>query len=117
MKTHFVETHAGRIACHESSGAGPVVVLVHGNSSSAKAFARQIDGPLGGRHRLIGIDLPGHGASGNALDARVYCLPGYAQVLLTVAETLGLGAATFAAAVSAGISCWRPRPILPARAG
>jgi len=71
-------------------------MLVHGNSSSAKAFARQIDGPLGGRHRLIGIDLPGHGASGNALDARVYCLPGYAKVLLTVAETLGLGAATFA---------------------
>jgi pimeloyl-ACP methyl ester carboxylesterase len=95
VKTHFVELPAGRIACHESPGAGPAVVLIHGNSSSAKAFSRQIDGPLGTRLRLIGVDLPGHGESADAADRCVYSLPGYARALTSVAETLGLGGAMF----------------------
>jgi pimeloyl-ACP methyl ester carboxylesterase len=43
-------------------------VLIHGNSSSSRAFSRQLDGPMGKRFRLVAVDLPGHGASDDAKD-------------------------------------------------
>ena len=66
MKTHMIETPHGRIAAHESAGQGPAAVLIHGNSSSSRAFSKQLDGPLGTRFRLVALDLPGHGASDDA---------------------------------------------------
>ena len=61
-------TSAGRIAYRQSSGSGPAIVLVHGNSASSRAFARQLDGPLGAKYRIIAPDLPGHGGSADAAD-------------------------------------------------
>ena len=85
MKTTTVETAAGKIVCHESSGTGQAIVLVHGNSASSAAFARQMEGALGARYRLIAFDLPGHGASDDAADpTATYNMPGYARVLLAV---------------------------------
>ena len=88
MKT--IQTLYGAIAVHESVGRGPAIVLIHGNSSSARAFSRQLDGPLGERFRLIAIDLPGHGASSDAEDSKVYSLPGYARVVRAVLDALGV---------------------------
>ena len=68
MKTHMIETPHGRIAAHESAGQGPAAVLIHGNSSSSRAFSKQLDGPLGTRFRLVAIDMPGHGASDDKKD-------------------------------------------------
>ena len=84
------------IAVHETRAAGPAIVLVHGNSCSSRAFERQLAGELGRTHRLVAIDLPGHGASSRATDpARTYTLPGYAHVLVEVARQLELSGAVF----------------------
>src|SRR6516164_2468281 len=54
---------AQRIAAYESPGTGRAILLVHGNSSSSRIWQKQLEGPLGGKYRLIAIDLPGHGRS------------------------------------------------------
>lgn len=43
------------------------VVLLHGLSSSSRVFEALLAGPVGQRNELIAVDLPGHGASSNAL--------------------------------------------------
>lgn len=44
---------------------GDPVVLLHGALSTAEQNYRLVLGPLSARHRLIGLDLRGHGASSN----------------------------------------------------
>lgn len=44
-------------------GQGLPLVFIHGNSLSKQIFTRQFDSPLLGRHRLVALDLPGHGES------------------------------------------------------
>jgi pimeloyl-ACP methyl ester carboxylesterase len=114
VNTSFVETDAGRIACHHSSGTGPAAVLIHGNSSSARAFTRQLAGPLGERHRLVAIDLPGHGGSANAAG---YSLPLYARTLVSVAKQLGLEQAVFVGWSLGGHILLEAAPDLPRAAG
>lgn len=45
--------------------AGEPVLLLHGALSTAEQNYRMVLGPLAARHRLIGPDLRGHGASSN----------------------------------------------------
>ena len=52
-----------RLSVRESTGRGSPVLLLHGNSLSAALFHRQLDSPLGQKHHLIAVDLPGHGQS------------------------------------------------------
>jgi pimeloyl-ACP methyl ester carboxylesterase len=93
-KTSIVDAPNGAIAVHESGGAGPSAVLIHGNSSSSRAFLRQLDGPLGKRFRLVAVDLPGHGASDNARDG-AYSLKGHARAVRAAVDALDLGDARF----------------------
>jgi pimeloyl-ACP methyl ester carboxylesterase len=90
MRTFKVDTPNGAVAAHESAGRGPATVLIHGNSSSSRAFSRQLDGPLGKRFRLVAVDLPGHGASDDAKDPGAYSLPGHAHAVRAVVEARGL---------------------------
>jgi pimeloyl-ACP methyl ester carboxylesterase len=84
------------IAVHQTAGRGLPIVLVHGNSMSSRAFGHQLEGELGRIHRLVAIDLPGHGASSWARDpAKTYTLPAYAKVLVEVVRRLVLGRAVF----------------------
>lgn len=96
MKTLRIETPNGAIAVRNSAGEGPAVVLVHGNSSSSRAFSRQLEGPLGRRFQLVAVDLPGHGESDDAKDPDAYSVPGHARAVRAVVDTLGLGGAHFA---------------------
>jgi pimeloyl-ACP methyl ester carboxylesterase len=88
MITTTIDGALGRVAIHQSTGMGPTVVMIHGNSSSSRAFERQIDGPLGEKYRLIGIDLPGHGHSPDASDPDVYTIIGFAVVLSDLVRRL-----------------------------
>ena len=90
MAETTVETSHCKIAVSESAGQGPPVLLTHGNSSCKEVFRNQIDGDIGDTYRLIAIDLPGHGGSGDAHDPRrTYSMPGYAQAAVEVMAALG----------------------------
>jgi len=86
-----LETSHGRVAVRETTGVGLPLVLVHGNSGCKDVFRGQLCGALGARHRMVAVDLPGHGASDDALDpARSYTITGYADLVVEVTEILGL---------------------------
>ncbi|MCG6204876.1 alpha/beta hydrolase [Rhodopseudomonas sp. HC1] len=96
MQTQSIETSAGRIAYRQSAGAGPTIIIVHGNSASSRAFTRQLGGSLGAKYRLLVPDLPGHGESADAADpAATYTMPGYAAMLREFAGQLGAAEAVF----------------------
>lgn len=90
--TGTVETSKGTIAISESAGQGPVVLLIHGNSSCKEVFRNQLDGAIGQKWHLVAMDLPGHGDSSDARDdalADTYTIPSYADAAIEVMEKLG----------------------------
>ncbi|NOX60346.1 MAG: alpha/beta hydrolase [Chloroflexi bacterium] len=96
MQPKTIQVGAQTVAYYESSGKGPAALLVHGNSSSARAFQRQIESSVGEEFRLVAIDLPGHGQSAPASDPdAVYSAPGYTEIVVQTAEKLGLQSAVF----------------------
>lgn len=96
MEMEKLRVDSQSIAVYQSSGTGPPALLVHGNSSSSRSFQHQLESPLGEEFRLVAMDLPGHGQSAPATDPQAtYTLPGYARVVVGVAEQLGLREAVF----------------------
>ena len=94
MKVHSLSTTFATVAVRDSGGDGPAILLIHGNSSCKEVFRHQFESPLAGRFRLIALDLPGHGDSGNAADpAAAYTIGGYARAAIEVLEQLGAGRA------------------------
>lgn len=90
VTTTIVKCASGDIAVHQTSGKGIPVMLVHGNSASSRAFARQLNSPLGEKRRLIAIDLPGHGQSTNASDPNHYGIAAYGRLIIELAKRLGV---------------------------
>lgn len=91
MQTQTLQIGSQTIAFYQSAGTGPAALLVHGNSASGLSYRRQLESELGKKYRLVAIDLPGHGASAPADDpASTYTMPGYANVIVRVAQQLGL---------------------------
>jgi pimeloyl-ACP methyl ester carboxylesterase len=95
MAMRRIDTPNGVVAVHESTGKGPAIVFLHSNSASSRAFAKQLDGPLGERFRLVAIDLPGHGASDDASDPALYAIRTQTRTLKTAIDALGLEEARF----------------------
>ena len=82
-------TDLGGVWVWQSKGPGYPLVLLHGNGLSCEAFAAQMASPLAERHRLVAIDLPGHGRSADAADpATGYTLPGQAAAVGAVLAAL-----------------------------
>lgn len=76
-----IETSHGSIAYTQTSTEGPAILLIHGNSSCKEVFCKQYAAPELAEFRLVAFDLPGHGASDDAVDpARNYTLGGYAEM-------------------------------------
>lgn len=118
MTTKTVQVNSLSIAYSESSGKGPAVMLVHGNSASSRVFKAQLESPLGKKYHLVAIDLPGHGESSNACDpATTYNMPGYAEVVVSVAKQLGLEKAVFVGWSLGGHVVIEAMPRLPKAAG
>ena len=86
-----IRTRYADIALSQSSGAGLPVLLLHGSGASKGVFAKQFAGPLADTHRMLAIDLPGHGQSSDAFDpAATYTVAGLALVVAEVLGELGI---------------------------
>lgn len=88
------------IPVYKSQGThGPGILLVHGNSSSSRSYARQVFGALGNYYEIYLIDLPGFGNAGEVDDARplptdALGIPtGFPEYQLGLVEAVALAAA------------------------
>ncbi len=91
MSTRMIETPFAGISVRDSRSDGPAVLMLHGNSSCKMIFRRQFEAPMASRLRLIAMDLPGHGESGDARDpASAYTLGGYARAALAILDALDI---------------------------
>lgn len=76
------------ISYFETTGTGPTVVFIHGNSSSSDSFQEQLQSLALAHFRLICLDLPGHGQSSREPNpaqndsASRYSMRFYSQVIL-----------------------------------
>ncbi len=87
-----IPTRYADIAVFDTGGEGLPLLMIHGNSGSKEVFVKQVESHLGGQYRLIGIDLPGHGASSDAFDPpNAYTMPAYAHAAVEVLEAMGVG--------------------------
>jgi pimeloyl-ACP methyl ester carboxylesterase len=116
-KMYTLEGPFGPIKVHESDGAGPPIVFIHGNSSSSRAFSRQLGGPLGRKRRLVAYDLSGFGESGRASDPKGYLLSGQAQTLVALAKSAALEEAVFVGWSLGGHILLEAAPDLPKARG
>lgn len=78
----------GRTVALRDHGTGDPVLLVHGVGMQSAAWGPQIEA-LRQSHRVIAVDLPGHGASAPLPDDSQ--LPGYVAWLLDVVRALETG--------------------------
>src|SRR5215831_17294821 len=61
-KENYVDVENTRVRYVEA-GAGPAVVMIHGNAGSVDDFDFKSLGQLCSDHRVIAVDRPGHGKS------------------------------------------------------
>jgi len=93
-RRRVVDTSHGSIAAELRGERGLPVLFIHGNSFCRAVFDAQLQSSLAADHRLVAIDLPGHGESSNAADPmRSYTLPAFAEVAVEVLERLDMAEA------------------------
>ncbi|WP_233284503.1 alpha/beta fold hydrolase [Agrobacterium tumefaciens] len=86
----FIETTHGRIAISDIAGEGTPLLMLHCNSGCKEMFLFQ-NQALAGTRRLVSLDLPGHGASSDAIAPQhTYCFGGYAEAIAEVLAKLGI---------------------------
>jgi len=91
VTNRVIKTSHADIAIAETSGKGMPVLFIHGNSNCKEAHRKQYEGVVGATHRVIAMDLPGHGASSDARDPeRTYTMPGYADAAIELLGELGI---------------------------
>ncbi|UJW84246.1 alpha/beta fold hydrolase [Devosia sp. SL43] len=84
-------TTNGQISVRQSRGTGMPLLMLHGSGASKDVFDNQFAHPMADRHRMIALDLPGHGASANADDPQAaYTLQAMAATVGEVIDQLGL---------------------------
>lgn len=84
-----IATSAGALRLTQSEGEGLPILMLHGTGSSRIVFDKQMESPLARQHRLIAVDLPGHGDSDNA-DPAAYSLRAMAQAMEELVARLEL---------------------------
>jgi pimeloyl-ACP methyl ester carboxylesterase len=84
-------TSRADVAVRLSNGEGLPILLIHGIGGSSDDFDDLFGYAFAHDHRLIAVDLPGHGRSGEASDHETaYTVEGYAETLLETLERLGI---------------------------
>lgn len=86
-----VQTAAGKISLWDShTQSESTLILIHGNSACKEVFA-PLYHTLCDEHRIIAIDLPGHGESDDAIDPeKHYNLKTFSLVVQEVVQSLDL---------------------------
>lgn len=91
LRETTIATPSASIRITESEGTGFPILMLHGAGSTRHVFRPQLESTLAQSFRLIAMDFPGHGDSGNATDpATTYTQRGYAAAVLAVVEALQL---------------------------
>jgi pimeloyl-ACP methyl ester carboxylesterase len=85
-----LELHGQRVS-YERLGEGPAIVLIHGITSSSRAWAAVMHG-LADHHTVVAADLLGHGRSGKPRGD--YSLGAYASGVRDLLAVLGIHRAT-----------------------
>ncbi len=99
-----LSTSHADICVRQTTGKRLPILLLHGGGLCKEVFDQQLASPLGSLHRMIAIDLPGHGASSDAFEPkRTYRLEGLADLALEVLECLGID---HAVVVGASLGGW-----------
>jgi pimeloyl-ACP methyl ester carboxylesterase len=87
--------------CQDGPRDAPVLLLIHGSASSARSWDALVPMPAG-THRVIRIDLPGHGRSAEPAD-RGYAIPDQARRAGAVLDLLGVERALVVGHSSGGV--------------
>ena len=90
LHARTIATSAGALCLTESDGQGLPILMLHGTGSCRAVFDRQLESPLARTHRLIAVDLPGHGESENAPDPAAYSLRGMTRAMTELVGRLEL---------------------------
>jgi pimeloyl-ACP methyl ester carboxylesterase len=90
LRVSTIATRSAALRFTESDGPGLPILMVHGTGSSRAAFGKQMESPLALKHRLIAIDLPGHGESDDAADPESYSLRSLVETVTEVTGKLKL---------------------------
>lgn len=93
IRSATVTTPNCQIAVQDAPGeAGlPTLVFLHGSGFSSAVFAEQMSSDVLAGHRRIGIDFPGHGASGRSSHpGKTYSFAGLSDVVSAALEALEL---------------------------
>jgi pimeloyl-ACP methyl ester carboxylesterase len=90
LNERTITTSAGALRLTESDGVGMPILMIHGTGSCRAVFGKQLESALADQHRLIAVDLPGHGESADAADVAAYTLRGLTGVMTEVVHQLGL---------------------------
>jgi pimeloyl-ACP methyl ester carboxylesterase len=84
----FVEVAGVKIRYRERMGEAPPIVFLHGITESLEFWARQLEAGIGD-HRLIALDLPGHGLSDDG--EQPYDPDKFARFMVAFADALSIG--------------------------
>jgi pimeloyl-ACP methyl ester carboxylesterase len=91
MSNRTILTPHAQVRLTDSGGSGLPLLMLHGAGASRGVFDLQMQSQLAERHRLVAMDLPGHGESSDARDpAFGYTMPGFATVVTEVLADLGI---------------------------
>jgi len=96
-------------------GSGPAVVLLHGFTGSVESM-QEVAKRLRARHRVVCVDLVGHGSSEAPEDLAPYRMERCAAQLVRVAQVLRLGAAhwlgySMGGRVALALAAWHPERV------
>ena len=87
LASHDVDVGDGLRLHVTVSGDGPPLVLLHGFTGSAESWSA-LRPRLAAGHRVLAVDLPGHGHSSSPGDPARYALARFADDLATVLDVL-----------------------------
>ena len=87
----FAQIGDQRVAYLKSGPIDKTIVFLHGNSACKEAFVEQFCVVRDAGYGILAVDLPGHGASADAVDPSVqYTIPSYADLITDICTHLGL---------------------------